>query len=52
VELPPGKYSVFTVEEEGLYANEYDSDGNMFPVEVLDGEFTEVTIKINYKAAF
>jgi hypothetical protein len=52
VDLPPGSYSVFTVEEEGLFANSFDSEGNICPVTVEQGQFTNLVIKVNYKAYY
>ncbi|WP_215224491.1 carboxypeptidase-like regulatory domain-containing protein [Echinicola shivajiensis] len=50
--LPPGTYSVFTVEEGGYFANVFDLDTFIQPVEVLDGEWSNMEILINYKAAY
>jgi hypothetical protein len=50
--LPPGRYSVFTVEEDGLFANIFDSEMNIQPVEVKEGEWAEMEIKIDYKAFY
>ena len=51
--LTPGKYSIFTVEEDGLFfANLFDGEGNINPFEVKADEVTRVDININYKAAF
>ena len=50
--LQPGKYSVFTEEKKGLFANVYDGKGNVAPVEVKARDLTELNIKINYKAVF
>lgn len=52
VQLPAGRYSLFTKEERGLFANRFDAEGNINPVEVKEGEFTPVTIEINYKATY
>ena len=52
IELPAGKYSVFTKEEGGYFANSFDGDGNVNIVEVKEGEITEMNIDVNYKAAF
>ncbi len=52
VELPPGRYSVFTLEEKGFFANVFDGEGIINPVTVEDGIFTDLQIKINYKAFF
>ena len=53
VKLKPGKYSFFTLEEEDkFFANLFDGDGNINPVEVKEGEVTRCDININYRAAF
>ncbi len=52
IELSPGNYSIFTVEENGLFANTFDGQGNIQPVTVKKGEWTEKDIVINYKAYF
>lgn len=52
VELPEGRYSVFVQEEEGLFANIFDGEGNINPVTIQEGEVTEISIEINYKAAY
>ncbi|MHA7130818.1 carboxypeptidase regulatory-like domain-containing protein [Algoriphagus namhaensis] len=50
--LPPGNYSVFTQEEGGLFANRFDGEGNIQPVQVKQGEWSKLDITINYKAYF
>jgi len=50
--LPPGKYSVFIVEEEGLFANQFDEKGNIEPLYIKKGEWIQKDIVINYKAYF
>ncbi len=52
VQLSPGRYSVFTVEENGLFANTFDGEGNVQPVTVKAGEWTLLDIIVNYKAVF
>lgn len=56
IKLPPGRYSVFTVEETNgqkkLFANMFDGQGNVNPIEVKTRDLTELNIKINYKAVF
>ena len=52
VVLPPGKYSVFVVEDTLFYANRFDGVGNIFPVEVYDGQATGIQFDITYKAYF
>ncbi|MEM1135682.1 MAG: carboxypeptidase regulatory-like domain-containing protein [Bacteroidota bacterium] len=50
--LEPGVYSVFVSEENGYFANNTDSEGNINPIKVEVGKFTPVTIKIDYKAIY
>lgn len=52
VQLSPGRYSLFVKEEKGFFANIFDIDNNINPVEVKEDEITEITVKINYKAAY
>ena len=52
VALPPGKYSMFSQEEEGLWANLFEGNGDINPVVVKEGEMTLLTFKINYRAAY
>lgn len=52
VKLEPGKYSLFTKEEQGLYANLFDGENNIFPVEVNKGQVTKVEFTINYAATY
>jgi hypothetical protein len=52
VALPPGKYSIFVREYGYLYANMFDGDGYIFPIEVADGEVTKVQFDITYMAAY
>ncbi len=50
--LPPGKYSVFTVEEGGLFANIFDGEGNVNPVTVKENEWSSIEIEVNYRAVY
>ena len=52
VELPIGKYSIFTVEESGYFANVFDLDSYINPVEVKEGEWTQADILVTYEAAY
>jgi hypothetical protein len=52
VALKPGKYSLFTKEEKGLYANLFDGEMNIFPVEVQEGQVTTIEFLINYQASY
>ena len=51
-ELDPGKYSLFIQEEDGFFANVFDGQGIINPVTVEAGKFTDVVIKVNYKAVY
>ncbi|EMR04121.1 hypothetical protein [Cesiribacter andamanensis] len=52
VALPQGSYSVFVQEEEGLFANLMDGEGNINPVTVSKDSLSTLTIEVNYKAAY
>ncbi len=52
ISLSPGNYSVFTVEEDGLFANTFDGAGNIQPIKVENGTWAKLDILINYKAAY
>lgn len=52
LELPEGKYSVFVLEPEGLYANYFDGKGSINPVEVIKNSVSRKDIFITNKAVF
>lgn len=52
VNLSPGRYSILTVEEGGLFASIFDGEGNIQPVTVKENEWTLLDVVVNYKAAF
>ncbi|HSF53272.1 MAG TPA: hypothetical protein VLA71_05945 [Algoriphagus sp.] len=52
LQLSPGRYSVFVVEEGGLFANIFDGEGNVQPVTVKENEWTLLDIEVNYKAVY
>ena len=52
VSLKPGIYSLFSKEPGGLFANQMDGEGYIFPVEVKAGEVTEVEFIIDYNASY
>lgn len=52
IDLSPGRYSVVTVEEGGLFANIFDGDGNIQPITIKENEWTLLDIQINYKAFY
>lgn len=52
VKLKPGRYSIF-VKENGLwYANGFEGDGSIWPVEVKQNEVTQIEFRISNQAAF
>lgn len=53
VELPEGKYSLFVKEgEKRLYANQFDGDGNVFPVKVTKDSLSMIVFTIDYQANY
>ncbi len=50
--LPPGRYSLFVKEPQGLYANLYDGEGNIHPVTVMHDSVSQLTFTIDYKAVY
>ncbi|EJF11770.1 hypothetical protein [Pontibacter sp. BAB1700] len=52
ISLEPGRYSLFTKEQDGLFANLFDGEMNIFPVEVKEGEVTTVEFLVNYDAFY
>src|SRR5690606_1142282 len=40
ISRPPGKYSILTVEEDVYFANIFDQDSYIYPLEVREGEWT------------
>jgi hypothetical protein len=52
IKLPPGEYSVFVKEPQGLFANLFDGQGKINPVTVQTKQFTWVVITVDYEAAY
>jgi hypothetical protein len=50
--LPVGEYSVLTKEPQGLFANILDGNGRINVVKVENNKFEEITLQVNYQAAF
>jgi len=50
--LPPGQYTLFVKEENGLFANRFDQNNAISPVIVSQKQFTWLPIKVDYKAAY
>ena len=52
VKLPPGEYSVFVKEPQGLFANTFDGRGCIQCVTVSKDVFTSLAIQVNYQASY
>ena len=52
VKLPVGEYSLFIQEKKGLFANRFDGQNRINWVIVKPGEFSELTIRVDYEAAY
>jgi hypothetical protein len=52
VKLPPGRYSLFVKEPQGLFANLISANGEINPVVVEPKKFTWVSITVDYEAAY
>jgi hypothetical protein len=51
--LPEGKYSLFVKEgEKGLYANQFDAEGNIFPVKISKDKLSIIVFAIDYQANY
>lgn len=49
IELDPGTYSVFAVEDGRLFANHFDGQGNIYPVTVQAGQVSSIRFDIDYE---
>jgi len=52
VNLPAGEYSLFIQENQGLFANRFDGQNRINCVNVKPGEFSEISIRVDYEAAY
>ena len=52
IALDAGKYSLFTKEEGGYFANSFDGANNINVVTVEEGKVTTRNIKIDYQASY
>lgn len=52
VKLPPGRYSVFVKEPSGLFANLFNTAGEINPVVVEPKKFVWMSITVDYEAAY
>ncbi len=52
ISLPPGKYTLLVKEGDGFFVYKFDGKGNVGPVEVAPGTYTDLTIRINNKAYY
>lgn len=51
-QLMPGKYSVLVEEKQGLYANLFDGEGHIHPVQVYPDSVSHIEVKVDYKAVY
>ena len=52
VQLPPGRYSIFTKKDTLFYANWFDKDNNIFPVEVQPNKLTKIEVRMDADASY
>lgn len=52
VKLPPGKYSLFIQKDTVLYANRFDSQNNVAPIEVQRKKMAKVDVRMDYSAVY
>ncbi|MDB5261054.1 MAG: hypothetical protein JWQ14_335 [Adhaeribacter sp.] len=52
VSLAPGRYSVFSKEPNGLFANRLDGEGNIYPVVVTENRLTLIDFMVDYNASY
>ena len=52
ITVPAGRYSIFTTKDTLFYANWFDKDNNIAPVEVLPGKMSKVEIRVDYDAFY
>ena len=52
VKLPAGTYSLFVKKDGNYYANIFDGQNNIYPVDVINGKMTEVKFKVDYDAVY
>ena len=52
VELPAGKYSVFTKVDGKFFASVFDGDGTIAPLVVEENKITVINIIVNAKATY
>ncbi|MEO6916045.1 MAG: hypothetical protein ABI151_10665 [Chitinophagaceae bacterium] len=52
IKLPPGKYSLFIKTENGFYANSFDAQNNIQPVEVVKKKMSKVELRLDNAAVY
>lgn len=52
IELPAGHYSVFVKKGTQFYANLFDGNNNIYPVEVTPQKMTTIEFKVDYDASY
>lgn len=50
--LPPGNYSVFVKEKDGLFANLFNKDNAINPITVKERQYSWLPINVDYKAVY
>lgn len=50
--LPVGQYSLLVEEADGLFANQFDSEGNIAPFSVQADSVTQINVRIDYRAVY
>lgn len=52
IKLPSGTYSVFIQEQKGLWANLFNEKNQINTVQINAGQWTPLSINVNYMAAY
>ncbi|WKN42466.1 N-acetylmuramoyl-L-alanine amidase [Tunicatimonas pelagia] len=50
--LPVGQYSLLVEETEGLFANQFNSEGHIAPFSVESNRVTQLNIRVDYRATY
>jgi hypothetical protein len=52
LKLPVGRYSIFVKKDDLFFANWFDGNNNISPVEVSPDKLTRIDIKVDYEASY
>ena len=52
VSLPPGEYSLFTKKDALFYANNFDGDNKIAPINVVTHKVSQANVNIDYDAVY